>query len=174
MDLFSSTWMTRSLGESVSALHLESDGGVYAGGWNGSLKHWDAEGTLVWTASLPDRITVLSVSVAFLLFGLLQAASPIFTGQMEGLRADLVMTMSRYNMMGKLPYSHVEFIEEIEGVEAVLYMDYITSFSQDSMFEGVAVAMGGDVEIYDRLKLFLLLKHKINLSKHLLHFCLKP
>ncbi len=62
MDLFSSTWMTRSLGESVSALHLESDGGVYAGGWNGSLKHWDAEGTLVWTASLPDRITVLSVS----------------------------------------------------------------------------------------------------------------
>ena len=74
-------------------------------------------------------LTVLSITVAFLLFGLLQAASPIFTGQMEGLRADLVMTMSRYNMMGKLPYSHVEFIEEIEGVEAVLYMDYITSVS---------------------------------------------
>jgi putative ABC transport system permease protein len=98
-------------------------------------------------------LTVLSITVAFLLFGLLQAASPIFTGQMEGLRADLVMTMSRYNMMGKLPYSHVEFIEEIEGVEAVLYMDYITSFSQDSMFEGVAVAMGGDIEIYDRFKI---------------------
>tara|TARA_B100001094_G_scaffold301906_1_gene328625 strand:+ start:1677 stop:2747 length:1071 start_codon:yes stop_codon:yes gene_type:complete len=62
MDLFSSTWMTRSLGESVSALHLESDGGVYAGGWNGCLKHWDAEGTLVWSASLPDRITVMAVS----------------------------------------------------------------------------------------------------------------
>lgn len=53
--------MTRSLGESVSAVHLEQDGGIYAGGWNGSLKHWDAEGTLQWTASLPDRITVLSV-----------------------------------------------------------------------------------------------------------------
>ena len=98
-------------------------------------------------------LTVLSVSVAFLLFGLLQAASPIFTGQMEGLRADLVMTMSRYNMMGKLPYSHVEFIEEIEGVEAVLYMDYITSISQDSMFDGITVAMGGDIEIYDRFKI---------------------
>ena len=61
MDLFSSTWMTRSLGESVSAVHLEQDGGIYAGGWDGNLKHWDAEGTLMWTASLPDRITILSV-----------------------------------------------------------------------------------------------------------------
>ena len=62
MDLFSSTWMTRSLGESVSAVHLEQDGGIYAGGWNGNLKHWDAEGTLLWSTVLPDRITVLSVS----------------------------------------------------------------------------------------------------------------
>ena len=61
MDLFSSTWMTRSLGESVSAVHLEEDGSIYAGGWNGCLKHWDSEGTLQWTTSLPDRITVLSV-----------------------------------------------------------------------------------------------------------------
>ena len=62
MDLFSSTWMTRSLGESVSAVHLEQVGGIYAGGWNGNLKHWDAEGTLLWSTVLPDRITVLSVS----------------------------------------------------------------------------------------------------------------
>tara|TARA_B100000459_G_scaffold147291_1_gene116294 strand:+ start:8101 stop:9171 length:1071 start_codon:yes stop_codon:yes gene_type:complete len=62
MDLFSSTWVTRSLGESVSAVHLEQDGSIYAGGWNGRLKHWDSEGTLRWTAKLPDRITVLSVS----------------------------------------------------------------------------------------------------------------
>ena len=98
-------------------------------------------------------LTVLSVSIAFLLFGLLQAASPIFTGQMDGLRADLVMTMSRYSMVGKIPYSHVEFIKEIEGVESVLYMDYITSVSQDSMLDGITVAMGGDIEIYERFKI---------------------
>ena len=56
-------------------------------------------------------LTVLSVSIAFLLFGLLQAASPIFSGQMEALQADMVITMNRYNMLGKLPYSHVEFIK---------------------------------------------------------------
>ena len=98
-------------------------------------------------------LTVLSVSIAFLLFGLLQAASPIFTGQMDGLRADLVMTMSRYSMVGKIPYSHVEFIKEIEEVESVLYMDYITSVSQDSMLDGITVAMGGDIEIYERFKI---------------------
>ena len=100
-----------------------------------------------------SMLTVLSVSIAFLLFGLLQAASPIFTGQMDGLRADLVMTMSRFSMVGKIPYSHVEFIKEIEEVESVLYMDYITSVSQDSMLDGITVAMGGDIEIYERFKI---------------------
>ena len=61
MDLFTSAWMTRSLGESVSALHLEQDGGVFAGGWDGCLKHWNAEGELMWSAILPDRITVLDI-----------------------------------------------------------------------------------------------------------------
>ena len=61
MDLFNSAWMTRSLGESVSALHLEQDGGVFAGGWNGRLKYWGAEGELIWSVILPDRITVLAI-----------------------------------------------------------------------------------------------------------------
>ena len=98
-------------------------------------------------------LTVLSISVAFLLFGLLQAATPIFSGQMEGLKADMVLTLNRYNMLGKLPYSHVEFIKEIEEVEAVLYMDYITSISQETMLDGVTVAMGGDIEIYERFQI---------------------
>jgi putative ABC transport system permease protein len=63
------------------------------------------------------------------------------------------MTMSRYSMVGKIPYSHVEFIKEIEEVESVLYMDYITSVSQDSMLDGITVAMGGDIEIYERFKI---------------------
>ena len=43
MDLLSSTWMTRSLGESASALYLEQDdGSLFAGGWDGRLKYWDA------------------------------------------------------------------------------------------------------------------------------------
>ena len=61
MDLLTSAWMTRSLGESVSAVHLVQEGGVFAGGWDGNLKHWDAEGELVWTATLPDRITVIAI-----------------------------------------------------------------------------------------------------------------
>ena len=59
MDLFSSAWMTRSLGEAVSALYLEQDAGLFAGGWNGCVKSWDSDGELQWTAKLSDRVTVL-------------------------------------------------------------------------------------------------------------------
>ena len=59
MDLFSSVWMTRSLGEAVSALYLEPGAGLFAGGWNGCVKSWDADGNLQWTAKLSDRVTVL-------------------------------------------------------------------------------------------------------------------
>ena len=30
-------------------------------------------------------------------------------------------------MLGKLPYSHVSFVEEIEGVEQVMIMDFLMS-----------------------------------------------
>ena len=59
MDLFSSAWMTRSLGEAVSALYLEQDAGLFAGGWDGCVKSWNADGRLQWTAKLSDRVTVL-------------------------------------------------------------------------------------------------------------------
>ena len=42
---------------------------------------------------------------------------------MEGLSAENIMVMPRYNMLGKMPYSHVTFVEEIEGVEQVMIMD---------------------------------------------------
>ena len=85
-------------------------------------------------------LTVLSVSIAFLLFGLLQAASPIFSGQMEALQADMVITMNRYNMLGKLPYSHVEFIKEIEDeasvVEATVFGLYEAFIAKPSIKAG--------------------------------------
>ncbi|MBP04224.1 MAG: hypothetical protein CMA72_05505 [Euryarchaeota archaeon] len=60
MDLVSAAWMTRSLGESVSAIHLDHDENLYAGGWNGSLRHWNSDGDLLWSSQLNDRITIIS------------------------------------------------------------------------------------------------------------------
>ena len=42
-------------------------------------------------------------------------------------------------MFGKLPYSHVSFIEQIEGVEEVIVMDFLIADSIESMMDGVSL-----------------------------------
>ncbi len=61
MDLNDAAWMVRSLGQSVSVVHLTDEGEVVAGGWDGLLAMWDADGTLVWKTSTPDRVSALAV-----------------------------------------------------------------------------------------------------------------
>ena len=54
-------------------------------------------------------------------------------------------------MFGKLPYSHVSFIEDIEGVDEVMYMDFLMSDSIESMMDGVVYAVSPNFfEVYDR------------------------
>ena len=60
-------------------------------------------------------LTIMSMFIAFVLYGSLNTLSGLFTGSIEGLSADNIMVMPRYNMLGKLPYSHVNYIETLEG-----------------------------------------------------------
>ena len=54
-------WMRRSLGEPVSALLIGSDNCIIAGGWNGLLTKWSAEGDRQWSTQLSDRIASISI-----------------------------------------------------------------------------------------------------------------
>ncbi len=56
MNMIGACWMRRSLGEPVSALMIDSYHNVIAGGWNGLLTKWTAEGDELWSVKLPDRI----------------------------------------------------------------------------------------------------------------------
>ena len=56
MDLVQAAWMIRDLGQPVSSIHICEDASVIAGGWDGSLKKWDHEGTILWAAQCADRI----------------------------------------------------------------------------------------------------------------------
>lgn len=62
MDLRGATWMVRSLGESVSMVHVMENGDVFAGGWDGHLIRWDEEGNVRWTAQTGNRISALAVN----------------------------------------------------------------------------------------------------------------
>ena len=98
-------------------------------------------------------LTIMSMFIAFVLYGSLNTLSCLFTGSIEGLSADNIIVMPRYNMLGKLPYSHVNYIETLEGVEEVMYMDFLISDSIESMMEGVAYAVSPNFfDVYDRFE----------------------
>ena len=98
-------------------------------------------------------LTIMSMFIAFVLYGSLNTLSGLFTGSIEGLSADNIIVMPRYTMLGKLPYSHVNYIETLEGVEEVMYMDFLISDSIESMMEGVAYAVSPNFfDVYDRFE----------------------
>tara|TARA_B100001146_G_scaffold60284_1_gene53136 strand:+ start:1877 stop:3028 length:1152 start_codon:yes stop_codon:yes gene_type:complete len=98
-------------------------------------------------------LTVMSMFIAFWLYGTLNTFAGLFTGAIEGLSAENIMVMPRYNMLGKMPYSHVTFIEEVEGVEETMFMDLLVSDSIESMMDGVVYAVSPNFfEVYDRFE----------------------
>ena len=95
----------------------------------------------------------MSMFIAFVLYGSLNTLSGLFTGSIEGLSADNIMVMPRYEMFGNLPYSHVNYIEKLDGVEEVMYMDVLISDSIESMMEGVAYAVSPNFfKVYERFE----------------------
>ena len=98
-------------------------------------------------------LTVMSMFIAFWLYGTLNTFAGLFTGAIEGLSAENIMVMPRYDMLGKLPYSHVTFVEEVEGVEEIMFMDFLVSNSIESMMDGMVYAVSPNFfEVYDRFE----------------------
>lgn len=57
MDLLGHTWMQRQLGQAVSCVFLTKNNGVIAGGWDGALCYWDAEGGQIWEIATSSRVS---------------------------------------------------------------------------------------------------------------------
>ncbi len=98
-------------------------------------------------------LTIASISIAFLLFGLLNSMSAIFTGSMQGMSADIIMVMPKYHIFGTQPYSNVEYIKSLEGIEKVTHMTMMTSDPLGSMFDGMIFATDGNLfDVYTRFQ----------------------
>ncbi|MAK41958.1 MAG: hypothetical protein VYB50_05845 [Candidatus Thermoplasmatota archaeon] len=67
MDALTFTWATRDLGEPISALFISSDKEIIAGGWNGNMKCWGEDGSLLWSIQLSDRIaSILQLNESYI------------------------------------------------------------------------------------------------------------
>ena len=69
-------------------------------------------------------LTLLSVFVAFLLFGLLHAVTVAFESGADSADAKRLLTTARYSIIEPLPLSYLRRIEQVPGVVGVAYADW--------------------------------------------------
>lgn len=90
---------------------------------------------LVWAGLFRKKVrtilTLLSVVVAFLLFGMLQAVSEAFEAGAEQARADRLVTNSRYSIIEMLPIGYLPRIEAVPGVRTVAFASWFGGSYQD-------------------------------------------
>jgi putative ABC transport system permease protein len=90
---------------------------------------------LVWAGLFRKKfrtiLTLLSVVVAFLLFGLLQAVNEAFEAGAEQARADRLITNSRYSIIEMLPISYLPRIEAVPGVKDVAFASWFGGSYQE-------------------------------------------
>ena len=69
-------------------------------------------------------LTVLSVLVAFLLFGLLEAVQVAFESGADSADAKRLLTTARYSIIDPLPMAYASRIERVPGVVGIAYADW--------------------------------------------------
>ena len=69
-------------------------------------------------------LTLLSIAVAFALFGFLQAVKVAFDAGADLADAKRLLTTARYSIIEPLPIGHLARIERVPGVVGVAYADW--------------------------------------------------
>jgi len=91
--------------------------------------------SLIWASLFRKKartiLTLLSIVVAFMLFGLLQAVSQAFSGGAEAADADRMITNAKYSIIDMLPISYKAQIESVPGVKAVAFASWFGGSYQD-------------------------------------------
>lgn len=76
-------------------------------------------------------LTILSIAVAFLLFGLLRTLGNAFEQGTELAGEDRLATIHKVSLIQPLPYSYVARVQALEGVETVTHANWFGGYYQD-------------------------------------------
>jgi len=78
-------------------------------------------------------LTLLSIVVAFLLFGMLRAVQTAFESGADAADAKRLLTTARYSIIEPLPMAHLKVIERVPGVVGVASADWFrTKYQNES------------------------------------------
>jgi len=100
-------------------------------------------------------LTFLSVVVAFLLFGLLEAVGYALTGGAELAGQDRLVTQHRVSLIQYLPKSYLDRIRNLEGVKVATSQDWFGGIYRDDRNQITATAVDPDTffEVYPEFAL---------------------
>lgn len=91
--------------------------------------------SLIWSSLFRKKtrtiLTLLSIMVAFLLFGLLQAVNHAFNSGAEAADADRMITNSKYSIIDMLPVSFQQQIASVPGVKRVAFASWFGGSYRD-------------------------------------------
>ena len=109
----------------------------------------------LWRKKARTIFTMLSIIVAFLLFGLLQGINQGFNQAVQNLNIDRLYVSAKSNMTDGLPYAYLSRIKSVPGVRAVSHWTYFGGYYQDA--KNVIPAFSTDAEelfkVYRELKI---------------------
>ncbi len=107
----------------------------------------------LWRKKVRTILTILSVFVAFLLFGLLSALNQVFSGAEDLADARRLVTLDKISIINSLPSSYLARIESVPGVERAAHASWFGGYYQDprNQFAQFAVDPARYLDVYPEL-----------------------
>jgi len=104
---------------------------------------------------LRTTLTLASIVVAFLLFGLMQSMRAALTGAPELAGVDRLITMHKMSLIQPLPHSYLTRIRAIEGVEVAASFNWFGGIYQDERNQIAAMVVDAPAffEVYNDYRL---------------------
>ena len=109
----------------------------------------------LWRKKARTVLTMLSIVIAFLLFGMLQSINQGMSGIYKDIDADRLFIEDKSSMFDGLPLAYLNRIKEVPGVRTVTHWTYFAGFYQEARNSFMMFAT--DIEtlfaVYSQLKL---------------------
>lgn len=107
----------------------------------------------LWRKKVRTILTMLSVFVAFLLFGLLSALNQVFSSAEDLADARRLVTLDKISIINSLPSAYLPRIEAVPGVERVAHADWFGGYFQEprNQFPQFAVDPERYLDVYPEL-----------------------
>ena len=113
------------------------------------MKYFPLVWAALWRRKPRTILTMLSIVVAFLLYGLLQGVLAAFTAGIDIAGADRLITTGKYSLTQMQPIGFANQIRSVSGVEEVAYQSWFGGIYQEE--KNFFAQFPSDVEPYLRL-----------------------